>query len=115
ARLQSNFPEAGVGKNWTERFILRHSTRLSQYWSKPLDTARGRAVNPSTNKAWYDILGRTIKTEGIEDDCLWAADETGFQPGGGLKERVIRAANRKTQHQQRDGNRENITYYSDQS
>jgi hypothetical protein len=54
-------------------------------------------------------LDRTIKTEGIEDDCLWAANEMGFPPGGGLKVWVIRAANRKTQHQQRDGNRENIT------
>ncbi|KIJ12681.1 hypothetical protein PAXINDRAFT_55385, partial [Paxillus involutus ATCC 200175] len=42
-------------------------------------------------------------------DCLWAADETGFQPGGGLRERVIGPARKKRQHQQHDRNRKNIT------
>ncbi|KIJ09217.1 hypothetical protein PAXINDRAFT_50150, partial [Paxillus involutus ATCC 200175] len=42
-------------------------------------------------------------------DCLWAADETGFQPGGGLREQVIGPARKKRQHQQCNGNCENIT------
>ncbi|KIJ18805.1 hypothetical protein PAXINDRAFT_70737 [Paxillus involutus ATCC 200175] len=45
----------------------------------------------------------------INKDCLWGADETGFQPGGGLRERVIGPAKKKQQHQQHDGNHENIT------
>jgi hypothetical protein len=98
-----------VGKNWIYRFLERHSGKLSRYWSAPLDTARGRAVNENTNKAWFDLLGKTIEVNNIEPGCLWAADETGFQPGGGLRERVIGPARKKRQHQQHDGNRENIT------
>jgi hypothetical protein len=108
-RLGSTFPETGVGKNWIDRFLERHSSDLGRYWSAPLDMSRGRAVNENTNKAWFDLLGKTINEKNISEDCLWAADETGFQPGGGLRERVIRPAKKKRQHQQRDGNRENIT------
>ncbi|KIK80085.1 hypothetical protein PAXRUDRAFT_159612, partial [Paxillus rubicundulus Ve08.2h10] len=50
-----------------------------------------------------------MKKYHIEEDCIWAVDETGFQPGTGLKQRVIGPAKRKMQYQQRDGNRENIT------
>lgn len=109
ARLGDAFPETGVGKNWTDRFISRHSDQLGRYWSSSLDTARGRAVNKHTNQAWYSLLRTMIVEEKIDPDCIWAADETGFQPGGGLKDRVIGAAKQKLQHQQRDGNRENIT------
>jgi len=109
ARLGNDFPESGVGKNWTDRFVERQSNSLGRYWTAPLDTARGRAVNKTTNERWYNLLGDTIKKNNIEEDCIWAADETGFQPGGGVKERVIGPAHIKTQHQQRDGDRENIT------
>ncbi|KZP28033.1 CENP-B protein, partial [Athelia psychrophila] len=39
----------------------------------------------------------------------YGVDETGIQPGGGTRERVIGTKGKKVQHQQRDGNRENIT------
>jgi hypothetical protein len=79
------------------------------YWSRPLDTARGRAVNPSTNEAWFKLLGDTIKDKNIPEELQYGVDETGVQPGGGLRERVIGPKGKKVQHQQRDGNRENIT------
>ena len=44
ARLGNKFPKDGVGKEWTYRFVQRHSSRLQQYWSRPLDHAQiGRA------------------------------------------------------------------------
>ncbi|KAF9227985.1 DDE-domain-containing protein, partial [Gyrodon lividus] len=107
--LGSTFPETGVGKNWIDCFLERHSGKLSCYWSASLDTARGHAVNENTNKAWFDLLGKIIEMNNIEQDCLWAADKTGFQPGGGLRGRVIGPAGKKRQHQQHDRNRENIT------
>ncbi|KIK97782.1 hypothetical protein PAXRUDRAFT_135622, partial [Paxillus rubicundulus Ve08.2h10] len=85
-RLGTSFPEAGVGTNWTQHFLERHTAHLASYWSVPLDTAHGRAVNKHTNTAWFDLLGKTIAVQKIEEDCLWAADETGFQPGGGLRQ-----------------------------
>jgi hypothetical protein len=109
AWLGNAFPETGVGHNWTDRFTTRHANRVAQYWSSSLDTARGRAVNPHTHKAWCNLLKETLDRENIEEDCIWAADETGFQPGGRPKQRVFGPSQKKTQHQQRDGNRENIT------
>ena len=104
-----SFPEHGVGKNWTHRLLVRHSSRLQKYWSAPLDSACGRAVNPTTHKEWYDLLGKTIQENGIEEDCTWACDETGIQPGEGLRKRVIGGTKKKTQYIQRDGNHETIT------
>ncbi|KIJ12682.1 hypothetical protein PAXINDRAFT_82509, partial [Paxillus involutus ATCC 200175] len=59
------FPEAGVGTNWIQRFLERHTARLGRYWSAPLDTAHGRAVNEHTNRAWFNLLGGTIKAKDI--------------------------------------------------
>jgi hypothetical protein len=89
-RLGDEFPADGVGKKWTNRFVEKHSHRLGTYWSRPLDNARARGVNPATNEAWFDLLGRVLLTgdggQPIAPECLWAMDETGFQPGGGVSE-----------------------------
>jgi len=110
ARLGDTFPETGVGKNWTARFLDRHSGQLGLHWSSPLDTNRGHAVNENTHKAWCKLLEHTLNVHGIQEDTLWAADESGFQPGTGQKQCVIGSAKQKIQHQQQlDGNQENIT------
>lgn len=49
AQLRDDFPEGGVGINWTNHFIERHSSRLGRYWSSSHESARGRAVNETTN------------------------------------------------------------------
>jgi hypothetical protein len=113
ARLGSQFPEEGVGKRWTDRFVEKYSDRLSTYNARPLEGVRGCAVNPTTNEAWYELLGETLLTgdngQPIAQECCWAADEAGFQPAGGTsQERLIGAAKKRVQHQQRGGSRENI-------
>jgi hypothetical protein len=45
----------------------------------------------------------------IADELIYGADESGFQKGIGQKERVIGGKGKKRQHQQRSGDRENIT------
>lgn len=30
-------------------------------YARPLEAKRGRAVNPATNAAWFDLLGETQK------------------------------------------------------
>ena len=92
-----------------DRFVEKHSEALSTYWSWPLDSARGRAVNPATNEAWFDLLENTISANNIAKELHYGVDEMGVQPGGGLRERVIGGKGKKVQHQQRDGNLENIT------
>ncbi|KDQ18849.1 hypothetical protein BOTBODRAFT_93184, partial [Botryobasidium botryosum FD-172 SS1] len=40
ARLGDEFPAGGVGKRWTDRFVERHSERISMSWASPLDSKR---------------------------------------------------------------------------
>ncbi|KZP13127.1 DDE-domain-containing protein, partial [Athelia psychrophila] len=78
-------------------------------FSRPLESKRGRAVNPATNKAWFDLLGDTQQKYGLQPETTWAADESGFQASSGQRERVMGARKKEPQYQQRDGNQENIT------
>lgn len=114
ARLGKEYPTKGVGRNWTDRFVERHHLELKTYNPKSLEGAWGRAVNPTTHQAWFDLLGETLQSgnngKPIAEDCIWAADEAGFQPAiRTLQEQVIGGANKKLQHQTRGGTRENTT------
>ncbi|KAF9493872.1 hypothetical protein BDN71DRAFT_1394190 [Pleurotus eryngii] len=145
AKLGDKFPEGGVGKNWTDRFLERHSDSLSFYWGHHLKDKQGRAVNPTTNKAWFDLLEKTLAGEmdyefdmdmpgltgegedmdedenvteegddiseciPIEARDMYRVDESGYNPAGGPRLRVIGPAGKKTQHQQGSSNRENTT------
>lgn len=108
-RLGNTFAEDGLGKNWATRFITRHYKRIGMYWSLALDTSRGRAVNPITKAEYFKIIEDVTQEYGIVDELVYGADETGIQTGIGVTERVIGPAHAKMQHQQRSGNRENIT------
>jgi hypothetical protein len=112
ARLGERFPAEGVGKQWTARFVSDNE-RLHMYWSRALDKSRARAVNPTTKAEYFDLLEQVIEGKGgsdkIPDELIWGADESGFQKGIGQRERVIGGKGKKTQHQQRSGDRENIT------
>ena len=107
ARLGPEFP--GVGKRWTNRFIEKWSKRIRTAWSTPLEQKRGRAVNPTTNEAWFDLLERTKEEFGIVEETTWGTDEFGCNGATGQKERVIGAAGAKLHYQQVGGSRENIT------
>lgn len=109
ARLGEDFPEGGVGVQWPYRFVEKHDDRLRMCWSRSLHTNRGRAVNPTTNEGYFDLLSSTIARHDIVQECTWATDETGIQPESGEKERVIGKAGEKNQYQQRGGSKENIT------
>jgi hypothetical protein len=128
ARLGSQFPEAGVGKKWTGRFVEKHHDRLWTYWSHALDNKRGRAVNPVTNTAWFDLLEDVLagrrdnefdeegddangerEYEAVVAENVYGMDESGFPASTATKRRVIGGAGKKTQHQQGDRGRENTT------
>lgn len=109
ARLGDTFREEGLGKNWATRFITKHHEKIGMYWSSSLDSSRGRAVNPITKAEYFDLLKSIREEYNIPDELVYGADETGIQTGIGIRERVIGPAGSKIQHQQRNGNRENIT------
>lgn len=113
AKRGISFPEAGVGKEWTARFLERHSERLRPYWAHALDNARARAVNPHNKDTYFKLLDEVMKggdgQEPLHPECIYGMDETGLQEGVGVAERVIGPAGQKVQYQQRSGGRENIT------
>ena len=109
ARLGDKLPETGLGKCWASRFITKHHERIGMYWSSSLDNSRARGVNPITNAEYFEILRKVRETYNIPDELVYGADETGIQTGIGTTERVVGPAGSKIQHQQRNGNRENIT------
>jgi len=79
------------------------------YWSSALNGSHGCAVNPVTKDKYFAILKQVQEEFNIPDELVYGADETGIQTGIGVTERVIGPAGAKIQHQQRSGNRENIT------
>jgi len=110
ARHVKKFPPGGVGRNWTARFILRHSDRLKTTDSAPLEDKRGRCANPETDAEYWSILDYTETHFKIRPETTFGSDEIGVQSRGDGRERVIVAATKKgRQHQVRSRTRENTT------
>jgi len=109
ACLGDKFPEDGFGKCWATCFIRKHHEKIGMYWSSPLDNSHAQGVNPITNAEYFEVLREVWEEYDIPDELVYGADETGIQTGIGITERVIGPAGSKIQHQQRNGNRENIT------
>lgn len=66
-------------------------------------------MNPITKEEFYQLLKETRESENIPDELVYGGDETGIQGGIGTREYVIGGTGKSIQHQQRDGDRENIT------
>jgi hypothetical protein len=103
------FPEKGVGKRWTHRFLVKHSDEITMAWSTQLEDKRGRAVNPNTKAAWDNILVITVEKYDITAELMFAVDETGVTGQTGQKERVMGARKKGLHYQQVGGSRENTT------
>jgi CRISPR/Cas system CSM-associated protein Csm2 small subunit len=89
-----------VGKNWTDRFVEKHSDAIKMSWSRPLETKRGRAVNPFTKEAFYKILDDTVKKYDITEERMFGTDEIVLQGSMGMLERVMGACKLGPQYQQ---------------
>lgn len=114
ARLGAKFPKDGVGESWVNCFLTRHRDLIQTYRAHPLESLRGRAVNPFTHHHFYNLLGKVLETgdngSPIADENIYGSDESAFQTGtGASNKKVIGAAGKHIQHQQKTGNRENIT------
>jgi hypothetical protein len=82
--LGAAFPEQGIGKKWSCRFVEKYSNRLSTYLN--------------TNTAWYDIFIHTKTINTVPDELLYGSDEMGILPGGGTTQCVIGRNGKKVQH-----------------
>jgi hypothetical protein len=65
----NTFPETGVGKEWTHRFVSDNNDKIGAYWSKPLDRSRARAVNHTTKEHYFGMLKEVVNGNG-EDDVI---------------------------------------------
>ncbi|KAJ7217609.1 hypothetical protein C8J57DRAFT_1482880 [Mycena rebaudengoi] len=94
-------------------------------WLVPLDYKRGRAVNPNTNEAYFDLVEEIMAgkldyhlDQDLDDDSgppadfvpvaikpenIYSMDERGFFPAGGVLECIIGPRDQQTQHKQSDG------------
>jgi hypothetical protein len=98
------------GHNWIQRFEARHQDMLITAWTKSLDTSRAAAVNPTNIKHYFDLLGAVMNNYNFKDENIYGFDETGCPFGGDeTKERVYTSRGESVQHQQSEGNRENVT------
>ena len=91
AHLRDLFPVGGVGKNWTDHFVEKHSEAIKMSWSWPLETKHGQAVNPFMKEAFYELLGDTVTKYDISEDRTWGVDEIDIQGSMGMPERVMGA------------------------
>jgi len=104
ARLGAKFPPRGVGKNWTARFMLRHSEHIKMADSRPLEDKRGRAVNPNANVLYWNGLGDVMAKYKIKRKTTFGSDEIGVLARGAERERVATSRAKKgPQYQQRAG------------
>ena len=90
ARLGERFPAGGVGKQWTNCFVEKYSSKIKMSWSTPLKSKHGHAVNPHTKDAWFSLLQQTITDYGVEVECIYGTDEIRCNLAEGQKECVIR-------------------------
>jgi hypothetical protein len=96
-----------LGHNWIDIFLNRHHEELQTHWSKPLDTQRGRALNPTNVKLWFDLVKENIVDKDILPHNIYGMDESRFPPSDQGTQRGCRGT--KTQHKHGGADRENVT------
>lgn len=109
--LQAKYgdPAFEIDEQWVDRFLERHSDRVSKYWSTSLETVRANAMNHETAAHYYQLLGTTVTDYNIDSDLEFSMDETNMPFGRGGKACVIGAKGNRVQSTTRDGNRETAT------
>jgi len=93
----------------TYRFAMKHCDHLKLSDSHPLEDKCGHAMNPHTNKAWFDLLEETICKYDIQPEDTYGTDEVGIQSHGTECEHVFGARHEGAQYQQCGGTCENTT------
>jgi hypothetical protein len=109
-----------TGRNWVPRWVLAHP-EIAAYRPKGHESKRGQAANLHNLASWFDLYGDVVMarrtfseypdlTEPVAAECIYAMDESGFQPYGAPGgNQVYGKSGKKNQYQQRDGTRETIT------
>jgi hypothetical protein len=90
--LLAQNPNAGcVGRNWVNRFLIRHGDNLRHHRSRPLDCIRATSSTQEAVDAYFKQYISIVGEHGskIDPALQFAFDETGIQPSMFHSERVI--------------------------
>ena len=87
--MGDSLPEKGLGRDWTNHFIMKHHNRLGMHWPTAFDESYGCAVNSATKEEYFIILKEVREKYNILDESIYSTDETGIQSGIGAMEQVI--------------------------
>ena len=98
-----------VSRNWAECWSEQNSNQLEAYWGASLESKRGQAVNPTTDRLWWKTYQETVKKHNIQPENIWCINKTGFQTGQGGCIHVMGSKGKCIQHMQRGGTKETIT------
>ncbi|KDQ09419.1 hypothetical protein BOTBODRAFT_117181 [Botryobasidium botryosum FD-172 SS1] len=66
--------------NWVDHFLERNRNQLQTHWSRPLDTVRVRALNPTIVKHWFELVKVHVVDMDIRPGDTYGMDESGFPP-----------------------------------
>ncbi|KAJ5566726.1 uncharacterized protein N7459_010108 [Penicillium hispanicum] len=69
-----------VGQKWVYNFIQRHPDIATRF-TRRYDYQRAKNEDPRVIQAWFDLVQRTIETNGIAAEDIYNFDETGFAMG----------------------------------
>jgi hypothetical protein len=97
-----------LGDTWWRRFLNRHPD-LRIILSHPMESARMKALNPTTVKEWFDLLKATITEYNIPTELIYNMDEKGLMLGVGGQVAVIVDRDQKSVNTPDDGNWELVT------
>lgn len=98
-----------VGRSWVTRFMRRHRGKIAMHWSRPLDSKRGRAMDPGIVVHWFNGVKKNVIDKGIKPANMYGMDETGFQLSFQGRQRIIGRKGAKVQHKQVATDRQNTT------
>lgn len=98
-----------VGTTWLQSFMLRHPDIDSKY-SRCLDKSRMSGVDESGVRAFYARFKEILDVHNVRSDMIFNMDETGFNMGSGISQRVVIPKGKKrTRFKMHAGNRDSVT------
>jgi hypothetical protein len=98
------------GKNWSHRFVQRHSNVLGGGYCERLNRQRFKADYKAAYNDYFDLLKEKVEKHNIQPQNTYNMDEKGFLIGWSSKQyRIFSKASKLTKTLLADGNREFIT------
>lgn len=68
-------------KNWSSRFVARHSAELDSRYLNTLELARHKADTKASYEEYFSIMGKKIREYNILPENMYNMDEKGFLLG----------------------------------